>query len=67
MSTHISASTILDRLMDTLDISKDVQLAEYLGVTAQAVSQARKKDKVPDCWPIRSALTSQLSIYALLF
>lgn len=66
MNEHISASTILDGLLSALTMRKDVQLAEFLGVTAQAVSQARKKDRVPDGWLIRAALRGGISIDALL-
>ncbi len=60
------ASTILDRLREALQLSKDVQLAEFLGVSAQAIYQARKKDKVPDGWLIRAAQLKHISIDALL-
>lgn len=66
MNEHISASTILDGLLSALQMRKDIQLADFLGVTAQAVSQARKKDKVPDGWLIRAALRGDISIDALL-
>lgn len=66
MNEHISATTILDGLLSALKMRKDVQLSEFLGVTAQAVSQARKKDKVPDGWLIRAALRGGISIDALL-
>ncbi len=66
MKTLITASTILDRLRDALQLSKDIQLAEFLGVSAQAIYQARKKDKVPDGWLIRAAQQRRISIDALL-
>ena len=66
MNDTISASILLDRLLAALDFKRDVQLAEFLGVTAQAVSQARKKDKVPDGWLVRAALQGGLSVDALL-
>ena len=49
-----------------LGFSKDIQLAEFLGVSAQAIYQARKKDKVPDAWLIRAARLGDISIDALL-
>ena len=61
-----TASLILDGLLRALHMAKDNQLAEFLGVTAQAVSQARKKDKVPDSWLIRAALHGGVSLDALL-
>ncbi len=66
MKTPIDATTILDRLREALQLSKDVQLAEFLGVSAQAIYQARKKDKVPDGWLIRAAQQKSISIDALL-
>ncbi len=66
MKTPIDATTILDRLRETLSLSKDVQLADFLGVSAQAIYQARKKDKVPDGWLIRAAQQGNVSIDALL-
>ena len=66
MNDTIPASLILDRLLAALGLGKDIQLADFLGVTAQAVSQARKKNKVPDGWLIRAALRSQISIDAVL-
>ncbi len=66
MKTLIDASIILDRLLHALQFTKDVQLADFLGVSAQAIYQARKKDKVPDGWLIRAAYKGGLSIDALL-
>ncbi len=66
MKTPLDATTILDRLRAALQFSKDVQLAEFLGVSAQAIYQARKKDKVPDGWLIRAAQLQSISIDALL-
>ncbi len=66
MKTPIDATLILDRLRDALQLTKDVQLAEFLGVSAQAIYQARKKDKVPDGWLIRAAQLRGVSIDALL-
>ena len=66
MKDTICATEILDRLLKALSLSKDIQLADYLGVSAQAVSQARKKNKVPDGWLIRAAVKGELSLDALL-
>lgn len=67
MKTNIDASEILDALLKSLGFVKDVQLAEYIGVSAQAVSQARRKNKVPDGWLIRAAMREGFSLDALLF
>ncbi len=67
MRTRKTASTVLNDLLRLLGFSKDNQLAEWLGVSAQAVSQARKKDKVPDGWLVQAALRQGFSLDALLF
>ena len=66
MRTQFDASLILYRLRLALDFSKDIQLAEFLGVSAQAIYQARKKNKIPDSWLIRAAQLKSISIDALL-
>lgn len=66
MNDHMHATIILDRLLQALHLTRDIQLAEFLGVSAQAVSQARKKNKVPDGWLIRAAMQAELSLDALL-
>ncbi len=66
MKNIIDTSTLLDRLREALHLTKDVQLADYLEVSAQAVYQARKKDKVPDGWLVRAATKGNISIDALL-
>ena len=67
MKTRKPASAVLNDLLRLLGLSKDNQLAEWLGVSAQAVSQARKKDKVPDGWLVQAALRQGFSLDALLF
>ncbi len=66
MNTPIDATTILDKLLQALSLSKDVQLAEFLGVSAQAIHQAKRKNKVPDGWLVRAAQKGGVSIDALL-
>ena len=60
------AIDILDRLLLALHFTKDSQLAAYLGVSAQAISQARKKDKIPDGWLIKAAVSGGVSLDELL-
>ena len=67
MRTRKTASAVLNDLLRLLGFSKDNQLAEWLGVSAQAVSQARKKDRVPDGWLVQAALRQGFSLDALLF
>ncbi len=66
MNTQIKPNTILDSLLRALSFSKDIQLADFLDVSAQAIYQARKKNKVPDGWLIRAAVKGGISIDALL-
>ncbi len=66
MITQAHASQLLDTLLRALRFTKDIQLAEYLGVSAQAIYQARKKGKVPDAWLIHAARVSHISVSALL-
>ena len=63
---EMTSSEVLDRMLAQLGFTRDIQLSEYLGVSAQAVSQARKKNKVPDSWLIRGAQRGGLSVDALL-
>lgn len=52
---------VLDRLLQGVGLRRDSQLAELLGVTPQAVSQARRKGRVPDGWVLRLASRFALS------
>lgn len=62
-----SASAIIDALSSMLHISKDVQLAAALSVSPQAISQARKKNKIPEGWLFKAASQYGISLDALLF
>ncbi len=66
MKTPPDATRLIDSLVAALGFTRDIQLAEYLGVSAQAVYQARKKNKVPDAWLIHAARVSDISVAALL-
>lgn len=52
---------MLDRLLQGAGLKRDAQLAELLGVTPQAVSQARRKGKIPDGWILKVASRFDLS------
>lgn len=52
---------MLDRLLQGAGVKRDAQLAELLGVTPQAVSQARRKGKIPDGWILKVASRFGLS------
>ena len=52
---------VLDRLLQGAGLRRVSQLAELLGVTPQAVSQARRKGRVPDGWVLRVASRFALS------
>ncbi len=63
----INQREVLDRLLQGTGLNKDAQLAELLGVTPQAVSQARRKGKVPEHWIMRLAVEYNLSLDWLFF
>ena len=67
MNTPHTATEILDNLLAALQLHKDVQLAAALGVSPQAVSQARKKNKIPENWLMKAALQHGLSLDRLVF
>lgn len=56
-----TSSSLLDRLLQGAGLRRDSQLAEVLGVTPQAVSQARRKGRIPDGWVLRIATRFRLS------
>lgn len=58
---EIASAQVLDRLLQGTGLRRDSQLAELLGVSPQAVSQARRKGRVPDGWVLRLASRFNLS------
>lgn len=66
MEEHYDTSAILDRMLRVAGLKRDAQLAALLGVSPQAISQARKKDRVPESWLIRMASRYRLPIEWLL-
>ena len=46
------SNAILDRLLSGAGLHRDAQLAALLGVSPQAVSQARRKRKIPEGWVV---------------
>ena len=63
----ISAIETLNRLMQGANLKKDNQLAAVLGVSPQAVSQARNKGKIPENWIIKIAEQYNLSTDWIFF
>jgi phage repressor protein C with HTH and peptisase S24 domain len=57
---------ILERMLSVTGLKRDAQLAAVLGVSPQAVCQARRKNKVPESWLIRMAARYHLSVDWLL-
>ena len=57
----------LDRLLQGAGLRRDSQLAELLGVSPQAVSQARRKGRIPDGWVIKVAAQFGLSTDWIFF
>ena len=62
-----SSEEMLTGLLSSLGLRRDAELAEWLGVSPQAVSQARKKGRVPDGWLIRIAAATGTSLDMLAF
>jgi len=61
-----TADMILDRMHKAIGSTADNALAKVLGVSAQAVSEARRKQKVPPAWAITLAKQYQVSLDWLL-
>ncbi|MEI3478660.1 MAG: helix-turn-helix transcriptional regulator [Bilophila sp.] len=61
------SNAILDRLLSGAGLHRDAQLASLLGVSPQAVSQARRKRKIPEGWVVRVAQQCNLSMDWLMF
>lgn len=59
--------TILDRLREGTEARSDSELARLLGVSQQAVSNARASNKVPDSWVRKAAEQFKLSTDWLFF
>lgn len=57
----------LDRLLQGAGLRRDSQLAELLGVSPQAVSQARRKGRIPDGWVLKVASQFGLSTDWIFF
>ena len=57
-----TADVVLERMLKTVGTSADNALAKALGVTAQAVSEARRRQKVPPAWSITLAKRYQVSL-----
>ncbi len=62
-----SSHDTLDRLLQGVGLRRDSQLAEVLGVSPQAVSQARRKGRIPDGWVLRLAARFGLSTDWIFF
>jgi phage repressor protein C with HTH and peptisase S24 domain len=67
MKIRKTPDQLINDLLRELGFGRDVQLAEWLGVSAQAVSQARRKGKIPEGWLVQAAERAGLSLDALLF
>jgi len=62
-----STPDTLDRLLQGTGLRRDSQLAELLGVSPQAVSQARRKGRIPDGWVLKVAAQFGLSTDWIFF
>jgi phage repressor protein C with HTH and peptisase S24 domain len=61
-----SSETIVERMLLVLNSKNDAAIAQAVGVTPQAVSEAKKK-KIPPAWSITIAEKYQVSLDWLLF
>ena len=61
------SNAILDRLLSGAGLHRDAQLAALLGVSPQAVSQARRKRKIPEGWVVKVSQQCGLSMDWLMF
>lgn len=64
---NTSTPETLDRLLQGTGLRRDSQLAELLGVSPQAVSQARRKGRIPDGWVLKVAAQFGLSTDWIFF
>ena len=64
---NTSTPDTLDRLLQGAGLRRDSQLAELLGVSPQAVSQARRKGRIPDGWVLKVASRFGLSTDWIFF
>ena len=64
---NTSSLETLDRLLQGAGLRRDSQLAELLGVSPQAVSQARRKGRIPDGWVLKVAAQFGLSTDWIFF
>ena len=58
---------IFERMLKTIGSVADNALAKALGLSSQAVSEARRKRKIPPAWAITLAEKYQVSLDWLLF
>ena len=58
---------LFERLLAGAELQKDSQLAHLLGVSPQAISQARRKRKIPQKWLIKVSMQCGKSMDWLLF
>ena len=58
---------IFERMLKTIGSVADNALAKALGLSAQAVSEARRKQKIPPAWTITLADKYQVSLDWLFF
>lgn len=64
---NTSTPDTLDRILQGTGLRRDSQLAELLGVSPQAISQARRKGRIPDGWVLKVATQFGLSTDWIFF
>lgn len=61
------ADQILRRMKESLGVKSDMPLAQFIGVTRQAISKARKTETIPPAWLLKFALEIDCSLDWILF
>ncbi|MDE5833367.1 MAG: helix-turn-helix domain-containing protein [Desulfovibrio sp.] len=56
-----TSAMVLDRMLEASGLRTDSELSQYLGITSQAVSKARKNNRVPVAWVPKFAAQFNLS------
>lgn len=67
METLYDIDAVLERLLHISGCRRDAQLAALLSVSPQAISQARKKRRIPESWLVRLATRYRVPLDWLLY
>ena len=62
MKDSTTAESIIQRLKQAIACSTDAELARDIGITQQAIYNARSVNRVPEVWVLRTALKTGVSV-----